>query len=166
MSRIRNTGSNPPASAFTAGLSTILERRWSQVIRRQRAFPVFIIFLYVFRECASRLNFWYIPRLSLQVHIFTSFLDFLLFHLHFFAVSTKVNNSSVSAFLQCWGFVTFWWWSGSADPYLWLMDPDPGGPKNMRIRIPNTAFLFADLCISLYTGEGWWRLFTNYYQNI
>jgi hypothetical protein len=25
------------------------------------------------------------------------------------------------------------------DPGLWLMDPDLGGPKNMRIRIPNTA---------------------------
>ncbi len=26
------------------------------------------------------------------------------------------------------------------DPYLWLLDPDPGRPKNMRIRIPNTAW--------------------------
>jgi hypothetical protein len=26
---------------------------------------------------------------------------------------------------QCWGSVTFWCGSGSADPYLWLMDPDP-----------------------------------------
>ncbi len=26
---------------------------------------------------------------------------------------------------QCWGSVTFWCGSGSLDPYLWLMDPDP-----------------------------------------
>ncbi len=26
---------------------------------------------------------------------------------------------------QCWGFVTFWCGSGSADQYLWLRDPDP-----------------------------------------
>jgi hypothetical protein len=26
---------------------------------------------------------------------------------------------------QCWGSVTFWCGSGSPDPYLWLMDPDP-----------------------------------------
>jgi hypothetical protein len=26
---------------------------------------------------------------------------------------------------QCWGSVTFWCGSGSADPYLWLKDPDP-----------------------------------------
>jgi hypothetical protein len=25
------------------------------------------------------------------------------------------------------------------DPYLWLMDPDPVGPKNKQIWIPNTA---------------------------
>jgi hypothetical protein len=41
-----------------------------------------LYFLYMFRECASRLNFWYMPRLSLQVHIFTPFLaSFLLFQL-------------------------------------------------------------------------------------
>ncbi len=26
---------------------------------------------------------------------------------------------------QCWGSMTFWCGSGSADPCLWLMDPDP-----------------------------------------
>ncbi len=26
---------------------------------------------------------------------------------------------------QCWGSMTFWYGSGSADSYLWLMDPDP-----------------------------------------
>ncbi len=26
---------------------------------------------------------------------------------------------------QCWGSVTFWCGSGSADPHLWLKDPDP-----------------------------------------
>ncbi len=26
---------------------------------------------------------------------------------------------------QCWGSVTFWRGSGSPDPYLWLMDPNP-----------------------------------------
>ncbi len=32
---------------------------------------------------------------------------------------------------QCWGSVTFWYGSvcGSSDPYLWLTDPDTGGPK-------------------------------------
>ncbi len=28
--------------------------------------------------------------------------------------------------LQCCGSMTFWGGSGSADPCLWLMDPDPG----------------------------------------
>jgi hypothetical protein len=26
---------------------------------------------------------------------------------------------------QCWGSLKFWCGSGSPDPYLWLMDPDP-----------------------------------------
>ncbi len=26
---------------------------------------------------------------------------------------------------QCWGPVLFWYGSGSPDPYLWLLDPDP-----------------------------------------
>jgi hypothetical protein len=30
---------------------------------------------------------------------------------------------------QCWGSVTFWCGSGSPDPYLWLMDPDPDAKK-------------------------------------
>ncbi len=32
---------------------------------------------------------------------------------------------------QYWGSVTFWYGSGSSDPYLWQTDPDadPGGPK-------------------------------------
>ncbi len=32
---------------------------------------------------------------------------------------------------QYWGSVTFWYGSGSSDPYLWLTDPDedPKGPK-------------------------------------
>ncbi len=59
--------------------------------------------------------------------------------------------------MQCWGSLTFWYlWlmdpnylfcdfkdakiSGYADPYLWLLDPDPGGQKHwIWIRIPNTA---------------------------
>jgi hypothetical protein len=70
---------------------------------------------------------------------------------------------------QCWGCVTFWCGSGSADPYLWLTDPDldqtpdplntftreginlvsdpyllttdpdPGGPKTFWIRFPYTG---------------------------
>ncbi len=31
---------------------------------------------------------------------------------------------------QCWGSVTFWCGSGSPDPYLWLMDPDPDSTSN------------------------------------
>ncbi len=37
---------------------------------------------------------------------------------------------------QCWGSVTFWCGSGSADPYLWLLDPDP---------YPYPASFFSDL---------------------
>jgi hypothetical protein len=36
----------------------------------------------------------------------------------------------------------FLYGSGSGDPYLWLMDSGPGGPKTLwilRIRIRNTA---------------------------
>jgi hypothetical protein len=31
----------------------------------------------------------------------------------------------IGTLYQCSGFVTFWSISGSADPYLWLTDPDP-----------------------------------------
>ncbi len=36
-----------------------------------------------------------------------------------------------SILLQCFGSVTFWYGFGSANPVLWLMDPDadPGGPR-------------------------------------
>jgi hypothetical protein len=39
-------------------------------------------------------------------------------------------------------FTSFsWWWEDpdpNPDPYR-LLDPDPGGPKNIQIRIRNTA---------------------------
>jgi hypothetical protein len=36
------------------------------------------------------------------------------------------------------------------DPYLWLRDPDPGGPLRIRIRIPYTVLIhFLVLMISL-----------------
>ncbi len=39
-----------------------------------------------------------------------------------------VRHEGVGTFLckQCCGSVPFWYGSGSADPCLWLMDPDPG----------------------------------------
>ncbi len=36
---------------------------------------------------------------------------------------------------KCWGFVTFWCGSGSADPYLWLTDPN---------RTPDPTLFFSD----------------------
>ncbi len=49
-------------------------------------------------------NIWY-P----QVHIFSRF-DWAIF--------------GASWFNQCCGSMKFWYGSGSADPYLWIMDPD------------------------------------------
>ncbi len=41
------------------------------------------------------------------------------------------NCTWEDSWVQCWGSVTFWYGSGSSDPYLWQTDPDadPGGPK-------------------------------------
>ncbi len=47
-----------------------------------------------------------------------------------------VHQRCVTYAKQCWGPVTFWFWSGcgsgSSDPYLWLKNPDAdqGGPQN------------------------------------
>jgi hypothetical protein len=64
-------------------------------------------------------------------------------------------NILVCSFWQCWGFVTFWYGSGSSDPYLWLTDPgaDPGGPKTYGSGSPtlvwsgnlNTVPMFPDV---------------------
>jgi hypothetical protein len=37
---------------------------------------------------------------------------------------------------QCWGSRTFWYGSGSADPWIWRTDPDPA---------PDTAIFVSDL---------------------
>jgi hypothetical protein len=40
--------------------------------------------------------------------------------------ATKALSSAVHImYSQCCGSMKFWYGSGSADPYLWLMDPDP-----------------------------------------
>jgi hypothetical protein len=47
------------------------------------------------------------------------------------------NNNKISTFFcvsWCFfkvQFTTFAWWYKDPDPYLWLMDPDPGGQKHM-----------------------------------
>jgi hypothetical protein len=45
----------------------------------------------------------------------------------FFLFGNRKRESGAVVGEQCWGSVTFWYGleSGSADPYLWLMDPDP-----------------------------------------
>ncbi len=55
----------------------------------------------------------FVPSLAFCHHFKKD--SFFLFHLGFFFLS----------FLQCSGSMTFWGGSGSADPCLWLMDPDP-----------------------------------------
>jgi hypothetical protein len=40
---------------------------------------------------------------------------------------------------QCWGSVTFWYGSGSEDPYLWLTDPDPARPSRWQL---NKSFFY------------------------
>ncbi len=41
------------------------------------------------------------------------------------ALTQKKMPSVLRRFSQCCGSMTFWYGSGSADPCLWLMDPDP-----------------------------------------
>ncbi len=50
--------------------------------------------------------------------------------------------------IQCWGSVTFWCGSGSgsSDPYLWLMDPDPTGTSSS---VKNLIFLLKSLCLNV-----------------
>ncbi len=49
---------------------------------------------------------------------------FLKINLHHFSKIMKSQNSRNKCFLTIFA----WWWK-HPDPYLWLMDPDPGGPK-------------------------------------
>ncbi len=49
--------------------------------------------------------------------------------------------------LQCWESVTFWCGSGSPDPYLWLMDPDPTpDPTPDPIPDPTSFFIWFEGC--------------------
>ncbi len=41
------------------------------------------------------------------------------------APATSIYLFNMLRITQCWGSLTFWCRSGSADPFLWLMDPDP-----------------------------------------
>jgi hypothetical protein len=45
----------------------------------------------------------------------------------------KNMRGSKQDFYQCCGSMTFWGGSGSTDPCLWLMDPDPGSRSWIRI---------------------------------
>jgi len=69
-------------------------------------------------------------------------------------ICTKHNRFQLhyNGNLQCWGSVTFWYGSGSPDPYLWLTDPDadpevpnayrhadPTDRIQIRMRIRNTG---------------------------
>jgi hypothetical protein len=40
-------------------------------------------------------------------------------------MGNHVDRRILRSFNDCWGSVTFWCGSGSADRYIWLMDPDP-----------------------------------------
>ncbi len=61
---------------------------------------------------------------------------------------------------QCWGSVTFWCGSGSPDPYLWLIDPDPVPDPtpdpthffiNLRIiKIKKISYFFLLSCIQAH----------------
>jgi hypothetical protein len=54
----------------------------------------------------------------------------------------KVKKKSQSSRNQGFSYI-FYWWQKDPDPYLWLMDPDPEGPKTyglIRIQIRNTAW--------------------------
>jgi hypothetical protein len=40
-------------------------------------------------------------------------------------LSPRLQTTEFISVVQCCGSMTFWGGSGSADPCLWLMDPDP-----------------------------------------
>ncbi len=48
-------------------------------------------------------------------------------------------------FHQCCGSIKFWYGSGSADPYLWLMDPasDPDADPDPGLETVNKKFFFS-----------------------
>ncbi len=43
-------------------------------------------------------------------------------------MTTDNKGNCKECFKKCWWYVSFWCGSGSSDPYLWLMDPDPDPP--------------------------------------
>ncbi len=56
---------------------------------------------------------------------------------------------------QCWGSVTFWCGSGSPDPYLWLIDPDPTSEptlSSLTLRMQKKYFSQIFLFFNLPTG--------------
>ncbi len=65
--------------------------------------------------------------------------DFCLWGLH----GSKSNR------MQCWGSVTFWYGSGSADPYHWLKDPNSDPDPDPT---PDTA---QDSAIFVSNLQGW-----------
>ncbi len=65
------------------------------------------------------------------------------------------NNKNCCLFLQCCGSMTYWCGSGSADPCLWPMDPDPD-PAILVIDLPDAnkklIFYFYFFCYLLFEG--------------
>jgi hypothetical protein len=51
---------------------------------------------------------------------------------------------------QCCGSVTFWYGSGSADPYLWLTDPDHLFSSKWQLKINFFEYFFAYYFLKLH----------------
>jgi hypothetical protein len=64
-------------------------------------------------------NVWFVPWLILEA-VRNGFWHGLLS-----CELLPVPAAFFNPWTQCWGSLTFWCGSGSADPHLWLMDPDP-----------------------------------------
>ncbi len=66
----------------------------------------------------------------------------------------------VSGYKQCCGSMTFWCGSGSADPCLWLMDPDPDPAifvidlKRHQQKTSFSAYHFLKIHLHHKTGKG------------
>ncbi len=78
------------------------------------------IFLALFCLLTTRCSF---PEFRIRIDV--SATSFSFFQMLIFSILLVIERRFYLSFYQCCGSMTFWPGSGSADPCLWRMDPDP-----------------------------------------